>query len=182
MRVIRTEMYFDSQDLQGFRPVEEANFGVSFAFFRSSGHLFSEEELAGVFDGHRAPVPFSPDPGLVLQLFLEGLFYGNDDIERALMVRRSAEFFPFYRFFETETVIVENSPPAELDWRALTKTASAVSIGTYIGLQIVPDGSPLLLISVPAGIIAVGSAVGISRGLENGLNKSIEKLIKKLFR
>lgn len=182
MRVIRTEMYFDSPELRGFGPAEEANFGVSFAFFRSGGLSFSQDELADVFDGARMPIPIGLDPNFALQQFLEGLFYGNDDIERALMVRRSAEFAPFARFFETATVIVENSPPAELDWRTLTKTASAVSIGTYIGFQIVPAGSPLLLISVPVGIIAVGSAVGISRGLENGLNKSIEKLVKKLFR
>lgn len=175
-------MYFDGQELQGFSPVEEANFGVSFAFFRTDGIPFSQAELADVFDGPLAPVPFGFDPSFTLQLFLEGLFYGNDDIERALMMRRSAEFTPFSRFFETTTVIVENSPPSELDWRTLTKTASAISVGTYIGLQIVPTGSPLLLISVPVGIIAVGSAVGISRGLENGLNKSIEKLTKKLFR
>ncbi|MCP4559704.1 MAG: hypothetical protein GY873_20545 [Bosea sp.] len=174
-------MYFDDNELQRFGAVDAINFGVGFAFFRSGERTFSSDELSGVFDGKIAPQPVGLDAAFVLQTFLEGLFFGNDDIDRALMVRRSADFLPFSRFFGSNTIIVENSPPAELDWRTLTKTASAVTIGTYIGFQIAPSGSPLLLISVPIGIIAVGTAIGISRGLENGLNKSIEKLINKLL-
>jgi hypothetical protein len=36
-----------------------------------------------------------------------------------------------------------------------------------------------MFLTMPAGIIVIGSSIGISRGLENGLNKWVEGLFKK---
>jgi len=91
-----------------------------------------------------------------------------------------------YIDFARETVeqgfVVQNSPPEVANLLKLLAKHPSVLIGTYVGSSIADGSLPLLLITVPLGIVVVGSAVGISRGLENGLHKSIEKLISKRLR
>ncbi|HEY8694269.1 MAG TPA: hypothetical protein VIR57_16190 [Chloroflexota bacterium] len=50
----------------------------------------------------------------------------------------------------------------------LIKAASATGLGAYAAYQLV-NGSPLLAIALPAGVILMGAAKGVSQGLEEGL-------------
>lgn len=80
-----------------------------------------------------------------------------------------------------ETVLIERSPPqampiSEVVKAAATKGGSIVT-GVFVGYAVAPE-SALMFLTIPIGIVVVGSAVGISRGLENGLQFFIESLFK----
>lgn len=177
-------MYFDDSAVAAFAAArqQDRNFGISFAFFNSQGLVFSQEELSGIFDGDLTSLPRGYDNSFLLEVFLENLFWGIKSAETALIMRRSAEFLPFLDFLHEVNIVIENSPPSGIDFNNLVKSTSAVSIGTFIGYSTVPEGSVLLFLSIPAGVIVVGTAVGVSKGLENGLNKAIEKLIRRRIR
>ena len=183
MRVLRTEFYFDAKDMRSFRggPAVEENFGIAAAFFKVEAAIGDSLDVKNVFDGQLLLNQHGPAAQFAIPMFLESLFRGIREPRDALIIRKSMEFAPYLDFFNSSTVVVEQSPPTGLEWQLMVKSASSVTIGTYIGLAVAPSGSPLLLLTVPAGIIAVGTAVGISRGLENGLNKTIERLLKNKF-
>jgi hypothetical protein len=73
-------------------------------------------------------------------------------------------------------VVYEQSPPKTTKLSTLIKKSSAAAIGTFIGTQVAGADYPLLFVTIPAGIIIVGSAFGISRGLELGLAESVNRL------
>lgn len=74
-------------------------------------------------------------------------------------------------------VIVENSPPEAVPFSMLLRSASTAVVGTYIGIRMA--GSPaLMLLTVPAGLLVIGSAMGVAKALEKGLNKRVRKLLK----
>jgi len=96
----------------------------------------------------------------------------------------SAQFQPSpddIRFAECvsfERVIpIEQSPLIQESLAKLATTASGVGIGAYIGF-VAFGQSPLLLITVPAGIIICGAARGIGQALEEGLRDRILGWIK----
>ena len=62
--------------------------------------------------------------------------------------------------------------------REIAKAGAPVVIGTFLGYEVADGSYPLMFITIPVGIIVIGSAIGISRGLENGLNKFVEGLFK----
>jgi hypothetical protein len=78
-----------------------------------------------------------------------------------------------------ETVIVERSPPEAIPLRVILGHATQISIGAYLGAQAAENSHLLMLATVPAGIIIIGSAVGVSEGLRKGLNKSIARLVRR---
>ena len=73
------------------------------------------------------------------------------------------------------SVIVQRSPPADIPFKELVKGAGSASIGTFLGIHALPpEASPLLMfVSVPFGIMVVGTAIGLAKGFENGLQKFI---------
>lgn len=75
----------------------------------------------------------------------------------------------------SDTVVIQRSPVSEVPFKDLTKGASSVTIGAYLGTKgVPPDASPMLLFaSVPFGIVVIGTAMGLAKGLENGLQKYI---------
>ena len=69
-------------------------------------------------------------------------------------------------------VIVEHSPPFTINFTELLKIGGpTIAIGTFVGLSAMY--SPILLATVPGGIIAVGSAITISNVIQDGLPKVI---------
>lgn len=181
MRVLRTEFYFDDREthpLTGEKAGEQ-NFGVAAAFFKSEDSSILPSVIGDVLDGQLILAEDGAAARHFLPIFLENLFRGIEQPEDALIVRASREFEPYLRFFNDSTVVIEQSPPSGLEWQLMVKSASSVTIGTFVGLSIAPSNSPLLLLTIPAGIIVVGTAIGISRGLENGLNKKIATLINR---
>jgi hypothetical protein len=78
-----------------------------------------------------------------------------------------------------EEIVVQSSPVDAIPLGKLLGGATAASIGTGVGV-LAAGGNPLLMIvTIPAGIIIIGSAIGISKGLENGLRVAVERWIKK---
>jgi hypothetical protein len=76
-----------------------------------------------------------------------------------------------------QDIIIENSPPEAITFRALVAKAPGVAIGTLVGMRAVGDAHWLMMFTVPTGIIVCSSAIGISKALEKGLNKIVEKFI-----
>lgn len=71
----------------------------------------------------------------------------------------------------------ERSPLAAISLSELAK-AGGVGIGAYMGF-VVAGTSPLIFISVPAGMIICGAAAGIAMGLQAGLKERLMRLIAK---
>jgi hypothetical protein len=64
-------------------------------------------------------------------------------------------------------------------FQSLVTKAPGIAIGTFSGIQAAGDLSPLMLLTVPGGILVVSSAIGISKALERGLNKKVEEFLKR---
>jgi hypothetical protein len=69
-------------------------------------------------------------------------------------------------------VVVEQSPIEELPIKQLLARATSWSLGTYLAVGSSPA---LLVITIPLGVIIMGTAAGISKGLEAGLHRAIER-------
>ena len=82
-------------------------------------------------------------------------------------------------FLLRSDIVLEGSPPFPLPMVKIAKGGAAVVIGTFLGWGFADGNYPLMFVTIPTGIIVIGSAIGISKGLENGLNKWIEGLFKK---
>jgi hypothetical protein len=72
----------------------------------------------------------------------------------------------------------ENSPLSADSLFDIVTKATGTGIGAYIGF-VVAGNSPLLLVSVPAGMVICGAASGLAKGLEEGLRARVRALISK---
>lgn len=93
-------------------------------------------------------------------------------------LKERPEFYEFAEYVSMTPVIpFENSPLSAESLGALLTKVGGYGVGAYIGFLIVGGSTPLLLITVPAGMIICGAAAGISQGLEKGLKERIYKII-----
>jgi hypothetical protein len=74
-----------------------------------------------------------------------------------------------------ELIPFENSPLEPAALASLVKKASTTALGAYIGFVAVGP-SPLLFISVPAGIIICGAAGGAGAGLKTLMEEGVRKI------
>jgi len=72
----------------------------------------------------------------------------------------------------------EHSPIELESLGNLVAKASGIGVGAYVGF-VISGTSPLLLLTVPAGMVICGAAAGVSRALEDGLKEKLLKLLKK---
>ncbi|MDR3467374.1 MAG: hypothetical protein P4M07_15695 [Xanthobacteraceae bacterium] len=77
-----------------------------------------------------------------------------------------------------QLIVIENSPPEGVPFASLIKGASAATIGAYVGVH-AADGNLLLFLTVPAGILVVGSAIAVTNAINQGLNKAVERISKR---
>jgi hypothetical protein len=85
----------------------------------------------------------------------------------------------FAQYLLEADIVFESSPPQVAPFSELLGKASWVTVGSLVGVH-ASGGSPLLMIiSVPIGIIIVGTAVGVATGLQKGLARRIEKAIDR---
>jgi hypothetical protein len=68
----------------------------------------------------------------------------------------------------------EQSPLDLTSIEQLVRTASGTAIGAYVGF-IIAGPTPLLLITVPAGMVICGTAAGVARALEAGLYERLAR-------
>jgi len=114
----------------------------------------------------------------VFREFTDAALRGEEDEYDPGSPLRTLRNSQIVAFVENQTIITERSPPVAEIFGEVVKKASSVTLGAYLGWKTSSDNPVLLWLTVPAGIIVVGSAVGIARGFEKGLNKSIQRLFK----
>jgi hypothetical protein len=120
-----------------------------------------------------------------------GLAYGlarcflNEDPEFHEMIQGkrpvSPEFVESVKFSEVlafAPVVPFQRNPLNLEALASVITgATGVGLGAFAGF-VIGGGSPLIFVTVPAGMIIFGAAAGVARALEEGLRDRLERMIK----
>lgn len=75
-----------------------------------------------------------------------------------------------------QTIVLEESPPKAVPLKSLIGAGSIMSIGAAVGYALAPGTYPLLLlITVPAGIIVIGSAAGVATAMQHGLHEVVRQ-------
>jgi hypothetical protein len=75
-----------------------------------------------------------------------------------------------------QNIVIERSPPVAQALSSFLHGATSVSLGALVGMNMT-DSPYLMMITIPAGVIVMGTALGVSRGLQQGLQKRVEKFV-----
>lgn len=178
MRVLRTEMYFSEDQINGLnrrRTTHSKNPGLAFVWLRMERRIRRiDEELLE----HR----FFDRQESAAAAFLDLAIRGQE--KRATFSTADAYFGSTYNPGIVQSVmdgsiVIENSPPEAVTFRTLLTKAPGVAIGTLVGMKAAGDAPMLMLLTVPTGIVVCSSAIGVSKALEKGLNKAVERLMKR---
>ncbi len=81
--------------------------------------------------------------------------------------------------WENDYIVLERSPPKLESLGAILKDAPGIAIGAYVGIQSGMSYPPIMLITVPTGIILCGAAFGVACALRDGLRARITELTSK---
>lgn len=183
MRVIRTEMYFEDVSGTSRRPRpwlrpdrEEKNSGLAFAWFRSDepGPFNIENEKA-----FRVREIAMDHVRVSLDALLRDLDGRELDFPEGLSAER-IQNPKIIDFIYDATIILEQSPPEAVRFKDLLKRTNApIYVGTYMGAGLSFDHPALLIITIPVGIIVVGSAIGVAEAIAAGLNKRVASMFKR---
>lgn len=126
----------------------------------------------------------SDEPGLYRAVYDASFLAEKDfhlrrltELPAAVRFGRAKSDFAAYVLREP-VVPFENSPLAADSILDIVTKATGTGIGAYIGF-VVAGNSPLLFVSVPAGMVICGAASGLAKGLEEGLRGRIRALISK---
>jgi hypothetical protein len=168
MRIIRTELYFN--DVEHEYKIISDDYNVDFTFLPGEVAYPVDEILTPIIQQASNRIDRFIDmvvQGTVQRQFAERI-YADTIINRHIV-----------DFIKSAGVVIEQSPPEAIPFASLLRKASSVTIGTMMGAAVALDNPPLMFITIPAGIIVVGSAMGVSKGLERGLAKKIERLMKR---
>jgi hypothetical protein len=186
MRVLTTWMYFDrsqvNTDSTFRRPRgrdEDADLGIGVAWFGG------DTPRLGDIDNLKA---FRRVPGLqreqslteeflrqYLDLFL--MDAGEHEVYRSELPLKNPNTVDYIL---TQPIVIERSPPVHVTLKGMINATNLpVWIGSYVGWNVVPEHSILLLVTVPGGIIIVSSAAGLASALSAGLSSSVKRLFRK---
>ena len=192
MRIFRTEMYFDEEQLTGYEPFRRRppregsgkNPGVAFLWIKAEGDDLVDIENSKSFQRlPRAPVP--PPSGEALTDQVRGILdlFIKDSDERGFSRIPSGsalENRALVDFVLAQDIVMERSPPFAISFKALLDTKnSPLWIGTYIGADMAWGHPVLMILTVSGGIIVVSSALGIGSAMQAGLNKAIKRLFDR---
>ncbi len=173
MRVIRTEMYFDKTDLR-LPSTRPRNPGVAVAWFKTNDEEVVPEIDQSLIFRHLERYPREDG---VLRRFIDISIQGQHRWIGGSVEGRELQNPHYVQFVLSADIVLERSPPTSEKLNQLFHGGSAITIGTAIGMGLSGGSYPLMLVTVPGGIILMGAAIGVSKGLQNGLNKKIEKAI-----
>lgn len=179
MRVIRTEMYFDNVHGIGEGALKAArmNPGVGVAFF--GGDVPPQFPARLLLS---AAVDIEPGDERTIHKYIDLSIRG---VEKSFghfssRYRRGAiQNHDIIEYILNAGIVVEESPPALQTLKSILSKSPGIAIGTYVGMELAGSNPELMVLTVPFGIIIVGSAIGVSKGLERGLNKKIESFLTK---
>lgn len=179
MRVIRTEMYFDSSVVKS--KTHERNPGVAAAWFKADVGTLDAHDLFELFSDKYAKIA-PEDKSSAVKFFTDMAVQSvrSSEVDEALT---SGDWKianeQIVKFVVNSDILYENSPA---EWTHLlslvAKAGASVTIGTFLGFGVADGNYPLMFLTIPTGIIVIGAAIGVSRGLENGLNKYVENFFK----
>ena len=84
------------------------------------------------------------------------------------------------QLLETD-IVVEQSPLSFIPFKELLSAKSSIGIGAFTGAVAgLASGMPLImLVTVPLGILLVGTTVGVTKGLERGLERMVDHRFDK---
>ncbi len=150
---------------------------------------YSESELL-VALGLKDPIYIPSDliPIMLTILLLAGdsdkvishynsMFTDDDCLNVPLEVFKS-KAHRFAQHLAFSRVVPFEQSPLELDSIAnLVTNASGLGVGAYVGFVTV-GVSPLLFLTVPAGMILCGAASGVAKALEEGLRRRLMSLLE----
>jgi hypothetical protein len=188
MRIIRTEMYFDEDQVSGYemfrsrhprRGEAGKNPGLAFLWIKHEEddvmELYSSPEFMAISRGSESFVETDDIRG-VIDLFIR-------DADETSFLRITPDGRIRNRdtvdFVLDQQIVMEHSPPFSISFKTvLDQKNSPMWIGTFIGADMAWDHPVLLLITVPSGIIIVSSALGIGAAMQAGLNKTIKRFFE----
>lgn len=171
-RVVRTEFYLDAED---FRP----SYGMTYLAFPDSSS-FQDRDAVPSFSAawlrNFKPRDFPGDSGdlrsksspfigidsvewYLFQVLVNGRYSGE---ERGVLFDTN---HPLVDRILAQPIVLEQSPVlTEPFYSILRRSTPSVAIGAYVGYA-AANGNYLLMVTVPAGILLVGSAIEITRAL-----------------
>lgn len=168
MRIIRTELYFN--DVEHEYKIISDDYNIDFTFLPGEVVYPVDEMLT----------PIIQQASNRVDRFIDMVVQGTEQRQFAERIYADAIVNRhIVDFVKNAGVVIEQSPPEAIPFASLLRKASSVTIGTMMGAAVAIDNPPLMFITIPAGIIVVGSAMGVSKGLERGLAKKIERLMKR---
>jgi hypothetical protein len=185
MRVLQTQFIFDQDQIEIANPSEEVpEFpAVSCAWFK-----ITDKEAARpsawmrriapgqiMAFGGKGFVSLEEAPNEVdVRRFLDGCLY--DAVYTGSLEQGDVRNPGVVDYLLEQTVILEESPPKAIPLKGLIGAGSIMSIGAAVGYKLAPGTYPLLLlITVPVGIIVIGSAAGVATAMQHGLHEVIRK-------
>jgi hypothetical protein len=198
MRVIRTEEYFDPSKVRwDYQELMHGNPGIGFAFINLPRPGPTQLDEFDRFTVHTSPLADPATAEIEIDQFLNAAIQSGDltameELFRWSRPRRArvggrtersavSELSrlppqPLVRDIRNLDIVIETSPPQLINFDTLLKLAGpAVAVGTFIGVSAV--SYPILLLTVPAGIVGAGAAIAISKIMEDGFPKVVERWI-----
>jgi len=166
LRVIRTELYFDPNEIvwrsaeQKAKAISGINPGISAAFFHGNLEDFDFEQVLS------NPIRVEPQRRVLDAFFDAALQNAPFTPSRPLSKLNKSIANKIIR----EPVIIEHSPPLGIPFGKLLFSAPVVIVGAILGIA----GSPLMFATVPAGILAVGAPIVML--------SAMNELVKRAFR
>lgn len=98
-------------------------------------------------------------------------------IERLTAILGPNQTSLFSDSIEENAIVVQNSPPVLTSLKDLLASSNGVAIGGFIGGAASLENLPLMLLTVPLGMVVVSASVGVSQALQHGLRERTAALI-----
>jgi hypothetical protein len=182
MRIIRTEYYFDKfqVDWKGDFASAAENPNIAFAWIIADAPV-AAADVPNFHVVDSSPVSKLEDEERENLIRCMNVFLTSksDGMVNAVPFSDQQTPSPANRQLIEEclesTVVIEQSPIEELSMQQLVARATSWSLGTYLGVTAAASSPALAVITIPLGVIIMGTAAGISRGLEAGLHRAIER-------
>jgi hypothetical protein len=195
MRVIRTEEYFDPSAVRwDYKELMHGNPGIGFAFIEAPGgipaHFDELDRFTANISSRADDIEIDEFLNAAIQTgdltVMEQMFHLHARPARSRVGGRTARTSykrsrpppqPLVQDIRKLGIVIENSPPRLIDFDTLLKSAGpAVAIGTFVGLS--AASHPILLLTVPGGIMGAAAAIALSKTIEDGLPKAVERWIR----
>ena len=156
-RVIQTDLFFNPIDIKWKFPELVFNTpGISMAFFRGDSKQMNWREVIST-------KPTGKAPAATVRTFLDAALQ-NAPLENVFETTRTPELNgSIIDLIYAQEVITENSPAESTTFAKLLGSASIITVGALVGIAGF-GGSPMLFISVPAGIASAVVLEWLRRG------------------